>query len=596
MIRVKETATRLVLASNSDYELEKLANHFKFRPTHYWRAPSYERFKITGGEDGWDGYIRPLRVDYETLSGEIARGYKDDLLAFCKRKGFDLDTRGLLESPFRHLTLEDVPLDLLPGVTLDRYQQRGVHAWLVHGIGVCHVTVSGGKTVMFAAAARMIKREHPDQRILYITQSERLVRQAYTEMKRLLPGMHITRFGGGKKGKEKGDDNSGRDMVVATIAVINRNLARLVEKKWNCEFIAVFYDEVHHAATATSKKFVSMMPSYYRLGASDTKKEADPSKFNDILCNFGPTRSVTPVSPLIQMDRVARPRHYLVDVADWHNRFRDVPYRAEPGSEAVILDEGRWRKGTYLGPVYERNRKGELILKVVKELDEDGEWIDVEKPIIVPGVQEIELDGETSEVDSRWCLLDRAYDRAIIRFRPRNDLIAEWACYFSAERKFSTIVVCTRTLHIYILEAIIKQRHPEPELVEILFGWATSKQRDDMFDWFRQTPGSVLITPLVKEGVSINEIRAGVVADNVADWEVANQITGRFIRKKLDGGPNEAEIVWIIDRQHPNFRQNNVKVFQHLDRIHGYNFYHPVAGPDTIKDAVEFKTPDLPLP
>src|SRR5208337_1505742 len=121
-------------------------------------------------------------------------------------------------------------------------------------------------------------------------------------------------------------------------------------------------------------------------------------------------------------------------------------------------------------------------------------------------------------VESTYCLLERVNDRAIVRFKERNELIVEWAKYYSQKRKFPTLVVCTRTLHIYILQSLIGQAVGE-EKVQILLGDHTSKERDTAFDWFRHTPGGVLISPLVQEGVSINEIRGGVIADAVADWE-----------------------------------------------------------------------------
>ena len=126
----------------------------------------------------------------------------------------------------------------------------------------------------------------------------------------------------------------------------------------------------------------------------------------------------------------------------------------------------------------------------------------------------------------------------------------------------------------------------KPELVDILVGKDTPKARDDCFDWFKATPGSILVTPLVKEGVSINEIRAGVIADYVADWEVANQMVGRFIRQK--SGDNRAHITWFRDRQHPILRRGCNAVFQNLHQIEGYHFYDPApADPSKLNEQVE---------
>jgi excinuclease UvrABC helicase subunit UvrB len=58
----------------------------------------------------------------------------------------------------------------------------------------------------------------------------------------------------------------------------------------------------------------------------------------------------------------------------------------------------------------------------------------------------------------------------------------------------------------------------------------------------------VQVPLLVREGISINEIAALVVADFVADEEVARQIIGRAMRPKRKD--NRAGVVWFAERQH----------------------------------------------
>jgi superfamily II DNA or RNA helicase len=143
----------------------------------------------------------------------------------------------------------------------------------------------------------------------------------------------------------------------------------------------------------------------------------------------------------------------------------------------------------------------------------------------------------------------------------------EWVRHF-VKKGYPTLVVCTRTVHILILEAMIGQA-VGAENVGTLFGEDSPTQRDETFDWFREGAGRVLITPLVKEGISINEIRAEVVADYISDWEVANQVLGRAIRKK-DGTENFAEIVWFVDRQHPVLRRGTEQLMAKMKRFGEY--------------------------
>lgn len=331
---------------------------------------------------------------------------------------------------------------------------------------------------------------------------------------------------------------------------------------------------VHNCGSKTSKKVLEEVPAYFRLGASDSMKEDDPGRSRDILGLFGPMLNDVTAAPLIDTGRIAVPHIYILDDLNWNNRFRTVAYAPLPNSKAFVLMDGRWERGVYKGPVFETDDAGVVKTRRVKtaEWDEqEADWVYVDEPIIVQGLHRVELEGQVLEIDSRWCLLERMYDRCIIQFKERNETIVEWAQHFSS-LNYPTLIVCTRTLHIYILESLLK-KVIDPKLVDILFGEATPKERDQTFDWFRSTPGSILITPLVKEGVSINEIRAMIVADYVSNWEVMNQIVGRALRKKHED--NAAEIVLFRDRQHPVLRRGFNNMLSQLIKIQGYRFYDP---------------------
>ena len=369
--------------------------------------------------------------------------------------------------------------------------------------------------------------------------------------------------------------------MVCTIAMLNKHFYDLALEGWFKKFIAIFYDEVHHAASPTSRKILLSVPAFFRFGASDTTKEKDERKWNDIRGLFGPVYNVVKAAPLIREGRIAKPHIYVVDVKAWNNKFKDVSFEPPSGSRAHVLVDTEWRMGKYISPVYERDDKGEIVHREVKTAikDDQDEWVIEMVPVIVPGLHLIELDGVEHEIGSSWCLLNRTYDRAIIQFAERNKEIVRWTKMY-AERGLSTVVVCTRTLHVYILEAMLKEAI-QPDKVDILVGEDSPTRRDEAFDWFKKHPGSVLITPLVKEGVSIPEIRAGVVADYVADGEVAAQIVGRFIRQKKTGD-NRAEITWFRDRQHPVLRRGCNAVFQWLEKIEDYVFYDPAPDPDAL--------------
>jgi superfamily II DNA or RNA helicase len=601
VIRVIEGPTHIKLVGDSS-ELSNLASKLRFRPKGFEHAPSYKAYVLTDGQDGWDGYVCPITFSNDERANCL-RGHRDTIIELAQKLGYQVDTSQCLKSPFASITSDDIPVDLLASdFDLDEYQRESVAFWLSHGMGVNKIAVNGGKTAMFAAAAGMIIAKFSDARILYITQSERLVRQAYKDIKAFMPGFHITQFGGSK------NDKTGKDMVICTVAMLWAHRQELIAEKWFNNFIAVLYDESHHVCAPTSSKIMMQIPAFFRLGASDSKRDSDPALANKIQGLLGPIRYVVPVSTYIDIGRSAKPTIYLVQNGDWHNRFKSVPHQADPDTPAWALVGSEWKHGTYVGPVYERDESGQIKMRKVRELEgvEENEvytsngdvdtqkkakWIEVEKPVTVDGFHVIQFDGSstTYNVDSRYCLLDRTIDKSIISFKERNELIVAWAKHYSQERNFPTLVVCTRTMHVLVLETMIGNAIGQDN-VKVLFSEHTPKERDQAFAWFRSHPGGVLISPLVKEGVSINEIRGGVIADYIGDAEVMNQIIGRFIRKKQ--GDNEAFITAFIDVQHPALRRGSKRVFNKLHDIRGYTFYHPCLGPDSIGRAKEFKRLD----
>ena len=574
MITLYENATHIIVTGKPS-ELDVLVADFQFRPEGYYYALSYQRYKISKGAEGWDGYIRPMQRINST-SAKILRGHKEDVIRFAEFEGFNVSLKHLLEYPFAELEIDDVRPDLIAGrYELDMNQRQCILDWLRAGIGFNKVTVGGGKTATFAGAAALIKERFPEARFLYITPSERLVRQATKDMRGFLPQFDIGQCGGGRK------EFKAADMVICTVAMLVKHFVTLSAKGWFDTFYGILYDEVHHAPSKTSQQILMAVPAYFRLGASDTGKENDKGRSTTIRGLFGPLLNEVHAAPLIDVGRLARPHIYVVDEPSWRDRRSAVPYRPAIGSAAHMLLDGEWVPAVYKGQVFERDKDGKCKTKTVKtaEKDEHGEWIRIQEPIVVPGLHRLEIAGHIHEVESRWCLLDRMYDRSIIQFRPRTNLIIEWTRFFSA-KGWPVVVVATRTTHVYILEAVLTEAVGKDK-VRILVGEDSPGVRDETFDWFKNTPGAVLISPLVKEGISINELRCVVVADPVSDYEIARQIIGRAMRPKV-GKDNRAHVVMFWDRQHPVLSRGCGRVFHHLELVEGYQFYHPCTSPALI--------------
>jgi superfamily II DNA or RNA helicase len=131
--------------------------------------------------------------------------------------------------------------------------------------------------------------------------------------------------------------------------------------------------------------------------------------------------------------------------------------------------------------------------------------------------------------------------------------------------------VATRTPHILILDGLLRRAGLD---VECLNSVHSTKERDDVFAWVTAGPARVLVASTVKEGVSLPELKAGVIADVVCSSDLARQIIGRFIRKKPDGD-NHARIAWFVDRLYPSARRGCQELFRELEKLKGYNFYWP---------------------
>jgi superfamily II DNA or RNA helicase len=556
--------------------LAELRHSLRFHPKNYFRSDAYQLYKMSGGERGWDGYRYPFMLKSKDI-GEVLRGRKDEVIAFCQQGRYAVDTSALLESPFPDLTVEAVPDDLIASsFTLDAHQKAALVAWLTNGTGVARMAVNSGKTALFAAAAALIKRKFPSARFLYFTFSERLANQVYNSMVEFLPGWHITQYGGGPSKRNR----TGKDMVVATQAMLNRNFYVLLEEKFFQTFMGLLLDESHHCASPSAERILLSSSSYFRLGASDSTKESDPDKWNKIMGLVGPIRYELGSDELISSGRSAAPTLYLIDVPEWKNKFRDKPHEVQPNTPAWTLIDGTWVKCTYLGPVPALDDKGNVKMQTRTHLEENR-WVREKVPVTVQSVHLVRIGKDIRQVPARYTMLDRRYDHAIIRFKERNELIVRWAEFFSNQGK-PTLIVATRTSHILVLESLVTRVLPK-ERVLTLYGEDTPATRNKALAWLKATPDAVLITPLIKEGVSINELRAGIIADPVADPEVARQIVGRFMRKKEDN--NFCEIVWFVDRQHPRYQANTLGVIGCLECIEGFTFYWPVAGPETIDKA-----------
>ncbi len=586
-IRLRETPTKLYISGSVDC-LDRLAGFFSYRPDRYWMSPKYQAYKrhqdkiaaakasgqvslaqsLEQASVGWDGFVR-LMVKFPVAEPTMVtrRGHLMAIRERCAEFGYSVDESGLIPNAFSHLTIDDIPDDLL-AVELDRdqweIQKRCMLAWLINGMARNQVTVSGGKTITFCAAAAMVKRRYPKSRIIYLTPTERLVNQVTTEARRLLPGWSITQFGGGVA------DNTGADMVVCTWAMLHSRYKTLVHQRWFETFNTVLIDECQSATGKTAQRVLLTVPAYFRFAASDTAREDSPNLQMELQGLCGGISERVQTIELIQLDRIAAPTIEVIKCPAWRRKFAGLGSEPEIGSKAHALVGGAWYSGVYAGPAFELNKDG------TPKRGKDA------KLIVRPGFHKLNVDGELIDIESSWCILNRRYDQAITAFKHRNELVADRAAKYS-KQGWPTLVIATRTLHVLLLEAYIKKMLPA-DMVRILYSAHDREERDDTFLWLKSTPGAVLISPLVKVGVSINELTAGVIADYVADWELARQLIGRFIRKKPGNQPNEAFISMFEELQHPAYHAGSKRLIAKLQGVSGFNWTQSIVDEELALD------------
>lgn len=561
MIKIKENSIKVGLIGPYS-EIQALVEEMKYRPDDFWRSPAYQKFKLSKGQRGWDGFDRPLAIKSKRNGEYLAvalRGHLPIILEHADKLAIEINKDQMLERPFAGMTIDDVADDLIVAdFKLDDDQRACILGWVQNMICINQMSVSAGKTATFCGAARLIKNNYPDARFLYFANTERLIKQVVAESRKFLPDFDISQFGGGTKSFE------GRDMVVATGASLNLNFNAIKSELGS--FMAILADESHRVTSNSYKQVMMACPAPFRFGASDSTREHIKKKNAELTGLLGPVLNRVKAEKLIKAERVAVPHFYVVNDKSWD--MLELPYQADEDTPAWAFINDQWLKGTYKGKSYKRDKKAEDGVK----RDRHG------NPIYVDGSNRILLEnGAEIDAESRWCLLERAYDKRIIRYKKRNELIKAWASYF-VERNMPTLVVCTRTLHILLLEKLLGDAVGSDKVMGL---WAehSSAERDEVFKWFKNASQAILITPLIKEGVSINEIRGMIVADYVADFEVANQLVGRAIRKKQ--GDNEAHIVWFVENQHSTFRRGSRRVIKKLRGYGGYQF-HECCHPDDI--------------
>jgi hypothetical protein len=169
---------------------------------------------------------------------------------------------------------------------------------------------------------RRCSKSTSQARIIYITQSERLVRQAFSDLTAISagPADHpVWR-------REERRERQGHRRVHDRDA--QQALRAAEGDKWFSSFMVILFDEVHHAPSESAQRVLEAIPAFFRLGATDSIKDADEARQGTMIGLFGPIRNRVETHEVIAQKteggraRLARPHIYLVDIKEWRNKFR----------------------------------------------------------------------------------------------------------------------------------------------------------------------------------------------------------------------------------------------------------------------------------
>src|ERR1700679_3231972 len=153
MIQVIEGGAYLKITGDAK-ELRRVADDLAYKNPKAYYSPSHQlylRTKKSVNPLGWDGYVRPMKGTKETY--KALRGWRDEILVKAEANNVEGDRSGMFQSPFTDLPPEEIPNKIeISKHELDDNQRICVAEWLKSGIGRHQVTVSGGKTMCFAAA------------------------------------------------------------------------------------------------------------------------------------------------------------------------------------------------------------------------------------------------------------------------------------------------------------------------------------------------------------------------------------------------------------------------------------------------------------
>jgi superfamily II DNA or RNA helicase len=233
-------------------------------------------------------------------------------------------------------------------------------------------------------------------------------------------------------------------ITVCTIQSLWSKRDELYEAGWFNRWSAVILDECHHVTAETYNDLMQMFPARYRVGMSATPDKT--GVFEIAQATLGPVLHETPEDILVELGLIMIPHVEVVttdfDFVFWgDHESDDEGYCEVPGCKKSTKHR-------------HRNNYGQVKKAVVNDDD-------------------------------------------------RNDLIAQKIIEVQQSGEHHQLVITNETTHIDNIYTALEQGGADLELIRVITGKQTRKQRDEIIKLIEASPESIILSTVAGEALDI---------------------------------------------------------------------------------------------
>ena len=252
--------------------LREMTEHFRFRPANYQFMPKF-RNKM------WDGYVNLIDCRSRTMHV----GHLNDIMVFCKNRGYKLLTTKGLEPPVLEKTpkLDKEAVALIESLNIHSdglkitpydYQIGAVEWALAHHRGILLSPTATGKSLMIYLMlhfySQKILEDH--EKILVVVPSTNLVEQMFSDFDDYASEISWNSEDNCNRIYSGMDRDATKKIVISTWQSIYRR-----PKDFFGQFGAIFMDECHLGEANSQKGILEKAGNCkYRFGLTGTLRES----------------------------------------------------------------------------------------------------------------------------------------------------------------------------------------------------------------------------------------------------------------------------------------------------------------------------------